>query len=322
MAVEDLSHQAAASLSSSSKRYTSEELGFYAALGFCRADFKECNSCNCSENPLGRGTCCCSNCEEFVGQPRQAAQSQSQAAEPTLVLRPGHDLYNTQAAAAFHTVVQPELLATGESPAPAGGLFLRESSVLSPRSYTWTTGDSESGSEAYLFEPVAPVVRTRRPPSVPPLALPGGVAIGGVLKCPTTLSTTSGVSTTHSSSATSSGLQVSGTQCSRRDAKNYPALWKGQAPKLSRPCAPALRKTPECSPRHGGEASERTSRTGQSSEAPAEEDLPARIDAQALERVKDYLASRPDLENLCELEAAAALNARSSQKRSARLGGA
>lgn len=219
---------------------------------------------------MERGSCCCSNCEESFGQPRQAAQSQSQAAEPTLVLRPGHDLYNSQVAAAFHTVVQPELLATGESPAPAGGLFLPPD--LTPRSCTrsWTTGDSESGSEAYLFEPVAPVVRTRRPPSVPPLALPGGVAIGGVLKCPTTLSTTSGVSTTHSSSGTSSGLQVSGTQSWRRDASNYPAPWK--APKLSKPCAPALRKTPECSPTHGGQASEPLY-----SEPPADEDLAPRI---------------------------------------------
>jgi len=267
MPPEDLSHSGSASAGPSNTRY-GPQLGAHSALRFCHAEFAECTQCNCGEK--GGASCCCSNCEESFVQPRQGAVSVSQSSEPTLVLRPGHDVYRNQGAATFHTVVNPHVCAVGvlESPPPAGGSFLPPDGLLeemSPRSCTqsWTT-QSESGSEAWQFEPVCPVVITRRPPSVPPLALSGGVesGISSFLKWPleAALSAASGKSNAISlgttvCSSTSSGHQASGppplTLQLPAASKSCPNTWK--APKLSSPCAPALRKKAELSPNSDGE---------------------------------------------------------------------
>jgi len=269
MAVEDLSRAyASASGSSCSTWHRAPQLG---ALGLCRGELAECSLCNC----VDKGFCCCAHSEERFGHPWQAAQSQSQAAESTLVLHPGHDQYISQVYGSFHTVVQlrpqvgygAENATTDERPQPTGEPSAIVSSVpfygtpeCSPRS--WTTAESEN-SETCLFEPMAPAVRTRRPPSVPPLALPGGVAIGSVflrpvfdhevLKWPleVALSEVSGKSATFSFSDASKSIQASSKQPSRTGHNNHPEPWK--APKMSKPCSPALCKVADGSPTCGGE---------------------------------------------------------------------
>jgi len=148
-------------------------------LGFCRAESSAAMlPCSCGADG---GPCCCSQCEDAFGQarPLPVAQSRSDAAQPTLVLRPGHDKYNSQDVTEFHTVVRPlggENV--GENPLPTGAPSFVPPFPHPDSARSCTTAGSESSFEDCQFKTMVPVVTTRRPPSVPRLAIPGGVGVG------------------------------------------------------------------------------------------------------------------------------------------------
>jgi len=168
------------------------DLARQCGLGFCRAESSDATAaapCVC----VGlREPCCCAQCEDAFGQPRPlpGAQSTSQASQPTLVLRPGHDSYNSLDRAAFHTVVRPpDGECIGDNPSPTGtASFVPEGPQPSPldSARTCASMNSESSFEDCNFKTRVPVVITRRPESVPRLniagkgAPSGGVAIGTV----------------------------------------------------------------------------------------------------------------------------------------------
>lgn len=165
------------------------DLARQCGLGFCRAESSDATAAPC--NCVGlREPCCCSQCEDAFGQPRPlpGAQSASQAGQPTLVLRPGHDSYNSLDRAAFHTVVRPpDGECIGDNPSPTGtASFVPQAPQSSPldSARTCASMNSESSFEDCNFKTRVPVVITRRPESVPRLniagkgAPSGGVAIG------------------------------------------------------------------------------------------------------------------------------------------------
>lgn len=257
----------------------------------CHAECIGCQQCG------ERGTCCCSQCEDTFGAPRQAAQSQSQAGESTLVLRPGYDQYNTQAAM-FHTVIHAQgvdWLTMNESTPCAGGQFVSDASPYSARS--WTTVDTESSFEACHFQPKAPNIRTQRPASVPPLAIPGA-GPGGALKWPSDSAQSTGKSTALSSSGTvisnSTLAQASRLASALRPDQTFNKPLKTCAGplKVSKPCGPALRKMSEVSPAGLGEGLDSLD---EAADSPEHEDVSPNFDPEALERIKNYLASCPDI---------------------------
>jgi len=270
-------------------------------LDLCRGD-SVASQCNCGD----KGPCCCSQCEDAFGAPfgapRQAAHSLSRAAESNLVLRPGFDQYNSQATSSFHTVIQPpressEWLPQSDNAAPAHfSISDHQSPEKSARSWIsgYTTAESESGSEAY-FEPVVPMVITRRPSSVPPLAIPGGVAAG--LKWPfdTASSDISGKSTGVSSPAGASNSQNSSLRATQSQGTG-PS--KPGPLKLSEPCVPAFRKVVDFN------FSGRSKEVAQGHSETAEESALEREDAaldldleeeKTLHRIKMYLDECPNL---------------------------
>jgi len=207
----------------------------------------------------------------------------------------------------------------------------RERNPDSARS--WTTADSEGSLEASFdyFEAVVPVVRTARPASVPPLAIPNGDAAGGGCgKWPfeAALSGFSGKSTALSSSVASGSLQTCLSRTGSRTSGSLQASSRTSphrlrpsaarpahdplAPlrhahdvesrkgplKVSQPCAPAIRKKAELSPQWHGEGPDSKDMEVRESawkRDDDDEDSSSSIDEEAMDRIENCLGSCPAL---------------------------
>merc|ERR1719453_2262253 len=150
--------------------------------------------------------------------------------------------------------------------------------------------DSLGSLEDLHFETVEPAVRTRRPPSVPPLAIPGGVGIGSLLKWPSAPSTASGYSTLCSSGTSTFCAAQAQVEASSADRLSFLRAARGsnnspEPLKVSKLCSPALHKKALVSPISSEQAVDFPG--GELYDAPAggDVDAPLGLDLEALERV-------------------------------------
>lgn len=216
--------------------------------------------------------------KEMFQPPLQAAVSNSQAAMPTLAFRLGQDSYVGQASLG-------QALQHRESPAPADGSFFMPAALpsllslptapLSERSWT-----SESSSEAGHFQVMIPYRTPRRPPSVPPLLIPGSSL--ALLK----LASQEALASRDASRSTKSGYSTD-VGSSMSTAKSL---------QVSKPCPPTAAIAGDCC--SAGHVEDGRAYPEQ---FPLDEVAPM-LDAEALRRVKDYLKSQSNLSSECYLQ--------------------